>query len=142
MNVEKRILEDYKINMKLKLSVLWTAVMFCYIYGDYFELYVPKKVEGLISGANMLDSPTKLFLASILLAIPALMICLSILLKPGINKWLNIIFGILYTSMMILIAINSISAWYTFYVFLAILESLITLLIVWYAWKWPKKMLD
>jgi len=48
--------------------------MFCYIYGDYFELYVPKKVEGLISGANMLDSPTKLFLASVLLAIPALMI--------------------------------------------------------------------
>ena len=106
------------------------------------KLYVPKKVEGLISGANMLDSPTKLFLASVLLAIPALMICLSILLKPGFNRWLNIIFGILYTSMMILIAITSISAWHTFYVFLAILESLITLLIVWYAWKWPKKMPD
>jgi len=43
---------------------------------------------------------------------------------------------------MILIAITSISAWHTFYVFLAILESLITLLIVWYAWKWPKKMPD
>jgi len=128
--------------VKLKLSAFWTSVMFCYIYGDYFELYVPKKVEGLISGANMLDSPTKLFLASVLLAIPALMIFLSILLKPAINRLLNIIFGILYTSMMILIAITSISSWYTFYVFLAILESLITFLIVWYAWKWPKKMSD
>ena len=142
MNLEKRILEDYKINVKLKLSAFWTSVMFCYIYGDYFGLYVPKKVEGLISGTNMLDSPTKLFLASVLLAIPALMIFLSILLKPAINRWLNIIFGILYTSMMILIAITSISPWYTFYVFLAILESLITFLIVWYAWKWPKKMPD
>ncbi len=142
MNLEKGILEDYKINVKLKLSAFWTSVMFCYIYGDYFELYVPKKVEGLISGANMLDSPTKLFLASVLLAIPALMIFLSILLKPAINRLLNIIFGILYTSMMILIAITSISSWYTFYVFLAILESLITFLIVWYAWKWPKKMSD
>lgn len=142
MNLEKGILEDYKMNVKLKLSAFWTSVMFCYIYGDYFELYVPKKVEGLISGANMLDSPTKLFLASVLLAIPALMIFLSILLKPVINRWLNIIFGILYTSMMILIAITSISPWYTFYVFLAILESLITFLIVWYAWKWPKKMSD
>ena len=142
MNLEKRILEDYKINVKLKLSAFWTSVMFCYIYGDYFGLYVPKKVEGLISGTNMLDSPTKLFLASVLLAITALMIFLSILLKPAINRWLNIIFGILYTSMMILIAITSISPWYTFYVFLAILESLITFLIVWYAWKWPKKMPD
>ena len=134
--------ENQKINIKIKLSALWTSVMFCYIYGDYFELYVPKKVEGLISGVNMLDSPTKLFLASVLLAIPALMIALSILLKPAFNRWFNIIFGILYTLIMVLIAITSTSAWYTFYVFLAILESLITLLIVWYAWKWPKKDSD
>ena len=136
------MLENQKINIKIKLSALWTSVMFCYIYGDYFELYVPKKVEGLISGVNMLESPTKLFLASVLLAIPALMIALSILLKPAINRWLNIIFGILYTLIMVLIAITSISSWYTFYVFLAILESLITLLIVWYAWRWPKNDSD
>jgi hypothetical protein len=31
--------------------------MFLYIYGDYFELYVPGKVEGLISGENLLNTP-------------------------------------------------------------------------------------
>ncbi len=36
-------LEDFKVNVKIMLSALWTSVMFCYIYGDYFELYVPKK---------------------------------------------------------------------------------------------------
>ena len=140
MNLEKGMLEDYKINVKFKLSAFWTSVMFCYIYGDYFELYAPKKVEGLISGANMLDSPTKLLLASIILAIPALMIFMSFLLRPTINRRLNIILGVLYTSMTILIVITTSSEWYTFYVFLAILESLITSLIVWYAWKWPKKI--
>ena len=39
------MLEDFKINVKIKLAVLWTSVMFCYIYEDYFELYVPKRVE-------------------------------------------------------------------------------------------------
>ena len=136
------MLENPKINIKIKLSALWASVMFCYIYGDYFELYVPDKVEGLINGANALDSPMKLFFASVLLAIPAIMISLSILLKPALNKWLNIIFGVLYTLLMILIGLTSISDWYTFYVFLAILESFITLLIVWYAWKWPKKVED
>ncbi len=37
MNTNKkttRILEDVKINVKIKLSVLWVAVMLCYIYGD------------------------------------------------------------------------------------------------------------
>ena len=132
-------LEDFKINVKLILSALWTAVMFCYIYGDYFSLYVPKKIEEFISGETMLDSPLKLFAASILMTIPSLMIFLSLALKPIIGKWLNIFFGTIYSAIMILIAITSIAPWWTFYVFLAIVESCITLLIVWYAWRWPKQ---
>ena len=135
----KNKLEEFKINVKIKLSALWTSVTLCYLYGDYFELYVPKKVEGLVNGNNILDSPTKLFFASVLLAIPASMVFLSIILKPSINKWLNIAFGIFFTTIMLLIAVNSITPWRTFYVFLAIAESVITSLIVWYAWKWPKQ---
>ena len=76
-----RSFEDFKINVKIKLSLLWTTVTLCYLYGDYFELYVPKKIVGLINGENILDSPLKLFSASALLAIPALMVFLSITLK-------------------------------------------------------------
>lgn len=142
MSINTQVLEDYKINVKHKLSALWTSVMFCYIYGDYFELYVPGKVERLISGDNALSSPIELFLASVILAIPALMISISILTKPGLNRWLNIIFGFLFSLLMMLIGIGSISAWHSFYVFLAFLESILTLIIVWLAWNWPKKMVD
>lgn len=131
---------DFKINIKIKLSVLWSSLVFCYIYGDYFFLYVPNKVEGLISGENMLDNPIKLFLATVLLVIPALMVCLSIILKPIMNRWLNIIFGIFYTLIMLLIAVTSISEWLSFYVFLAVVESLITSFIVWNAIKWPREI--
>ena len=130
-------LEDFKINVKLKLSALWTAVMFCYIYGDYFSLYVPTCIAGFISGETMLDNPLKLFAASMLMAIPALMIFLSLALNPKISQWINILFGTIYTAIMILIAITSIAPWWTFYVFLAIVESCLTLLIVWHAWRWP-----
>ena len=136
------MLENPKVNIKIKLSVLWTSVLFCYVYGDYFQLYVPEKVDSLLTGENILDSPTKLLIASLVLAIPAVMIALSILLTPRINRFLNVFFGILFTLMMLLIAINSLTPWYSFYVFLAFLESLITSLIVWYAWKWPKKITD
>jgi hypothetical protein len=129
-------MEDFKVNIRFKLSALWTSVTLCYLYGDYFELYVPNKVAGLLSGENMLDSPMKLFGASVLLAIPALMVSLSIILKTLINRWLNIIFGIIFTSIMILIAFVSLKLWLTFYVFLAIVESILTSLIVWYAWRW------
>jgi Family of unknown function (DUF6326) len=135
----KNGLKDFEVNIKLKLAALWASVTFFYIYGDYFELYVPNKIAGMINGTSMLDNSIKVLLASFLLAIPALMICLSLLLKPPLNKWLNIVFSIFFTVMMLLIAAISISKWRAFYVFYAIAESILTSLIVWYSFKWPKQ---
>jgi hypothetical protein len=131
-------LEELKVNIKIKLSALWASVTFFYIYGDYFELYVPNKVQGIINGNSMLDNPIKLFAASVLLAVPALMVCLSVILKTKINRRLNLIAGVFFTAIMLLIAVTSISEWRAFYVFYAIVESILTSIIVWYAWKWTK----
>ena len=134
------MLENPKVNIKIKLAALWASATFCYLYGDYFELYTPDKVNSLIKGDNNLDSPAILLLASIILAIPSVMVAASIFLKPKINRILNILFGTLFTLMMVFIGIISTNEWYLFYVFLAFLESIITALIVWYAWKWPKEV--
>jgi uncharacterized membrane protein len=131
-------LEDFKVNVKIKLAALWTSVMFCYIYEDYFELYVPKKLERIISGDGLLNTPMKLFFASFVLIIPALMIFLSILLIPKLSRLFNMIFGALYTALMLWIASNYSDKWLTFALSFAIIESIITLIIVWYAWKWPR----
>lgn len=133
------MLENPKVSVKIKLAALWASVTLCYLYGDYFELYTPDKVNSLITGENNLDSPTKLLIASIILAISSVMVAASIILKPKLNRILNIIFGTLFTLMMIAIGVYSTNEWYLFYVFLAFLESIITALIVWYAWKWPKE---
>ncbi|GEP93736.1 hypothetical protein SAMN05660909_05693 [Chitinophaga terrae (ex Kim and Jung 2007)] len=131
-------LEDYKVNIRIKLSAIWTAIMFCYIYGDYFELYVPKKVEGLLSGQNMLDSPMKLLLATFILAIPALMIFLSLVLSTKFTKWLNIAVGVFFTLFTALVGISSLTEWRAFYVLLAVIESILTATVVVMAWTWPK----
>ena len=131
--------ENPKVNIKIKLASLWASVTFCYLYGDYFELYTPDKVNSLISGDNILSSPTTLLIASIILAIPSIMVALSIFIKPKMNRILNIVFGTIFTIMMIFIGIMSTNEWYLFYAFLSFLESLITASIVWFAWKWPKE---
>ncbi|RBQ04251.1 hypothetical protein DRW42_18800 [Pedobacter miscanthi] len=138
-DMNKPVLKDFEINPKIKLSALWAAVTLCYLYGDYFELYVPHKVRGLISGNNLLNSPSKLLAAAVLLAIPALMVFISIVLKPRLNRILNIFFGLMYSAIMILIACTSLTEWRAFYVFLAIVESIITILIVRYAFTWPRE---
>jgi len=136
------MLENTKVNIKIKLATLWASATFCYLYGDYYELYTPDKINSLITGENILDSPTKLLIASIVMAIPSIMVGASIILNPKINRILNIVFGTLFTLIMLFIGFNSMTEWGSFYVFLAFLESIITFLIVWYAWKWPKKILD
>jgi hypothetical protein len=131
------LFEDFKINVRLKLSALWSSVMFCYIYGDYFGLYVPGKIQGLLSNENMLNNPVKLFIAAFLLAIPALMIFLSLMLKPKLCRALNIGVGVFFTLFTLLVGIASVSG-SIFYVFYSFLESILTSVIVFMALKWPK----
>ena len=131
--------KDPKVPVKVKLASLWTSVTLCYLYGDYFELYTPGKVNSLISGENNLDSPVKLLTASIILAISSIMVAGSVILKAQVNRILNIVFGTIFTMMMLVIGVLSTHEWYLFYVFLAFLESVLTAAIVWYAWKWPKE---
>lgn len=138
MKVNKLQYEDFKINIKLKLSALWATVMFLYIYGDYFELYVPEKVEGLLNGQNILNTPYKLLFATIILTLPSLMIFLSLTMKPKWNRVLNISIGIFLTLLTFLVGVSSFIEWRIFYVMLSFLESIITSIIVWKTWHWPK----
>lgn len=130
--------EDTKINIKLLLSSLWTSVMFLYIYGDYFELYIPGKIAGLLNGQNLLNTPYRLLLATILLVLPALMIALSLLLKSALNRILHMITAAFLTLITLLVGISSLSEWRLFYTMLSLLESIITTIILWKAWHWPK----
>ena len=133
-------LTDFKLHTKLKLSLLWVSTVFCYIYCDYFELYVPGKLQGMLEGNfGPLGTVTQSTLVgtSVLLAIPSLMIFLSAALRPRISQSLNVVLGLFYTLMMALLAYQT--EWY-FYKFFASLEALLTALVVWYAWTWPKSI--
>ncbi|MDQ2663760.1 MAG: DUF6326 family protein [Candidatus Eremiobacteraeota bacterium] len=128
-------LEDIRVPVKYKLAALWTSVMFCYIYGDYFGLYVPGSIQEMMQGKMGPIGPvtqTVLLGTSLVLAIPSVMIFLSLALKPGMNRWLNIVAGALYT----LIILITMWGW-AFYVFFGVIEIILTGLVVLYAWRWP-----
>jgi len=130
-------LEDIKVHVKIKLAALWASVMFCYIYADYFGLYVPGTLQGMLQGKMGPLGPTTqgvLLGTSVVMAIPSVMIFLSVALKPNLNRWLNIIFGVIYTVIILI----TMWAW-AFYIFFGIIEVVLTGLVVWYAWNWPKQ---
>ena len=85
-------LEDIQIPVKFKLSALWASVMFCYIYGDYFGLYQPGKLRGMLDGRMVPLGPTTqgvLLGTSIMMAIPSIMVFLSLALKPRLSRALG-----------------------------------------------------
>lgn len=135
---DRTALDDVKVHVKLKLSALWASVMFCYVYGDYFLLYQPGKLQDILQG-NMapLGQTTQgvLLFTSVSMAIPAVMIFLSLALKANLSRWLNIIFGVIYTLFVLL---TMPGAW-AFYLLLGSVDVVLTGLIVWYAWTWPKQ---
>ncbi|MGH8075736.1 MAG: DUF6326 family protein [Lysobacter sp.] len=133
-----KVLEDAKIPVKIKLSALWASVMFCYVYGDYFGLYKPGSLQEMLDGImGPLGRTTQgvLLVTSVLMAIPSLMVFLSLALKANVSRWLNIVFGVVYTIVML---ITMPGAWH-FYIFLGVIEVALTALIVWYAWHWPRR---
>ena len=133
--------ENVRIDVKLKLSALWASVMFCYIYGDYFSLFVPGRIDSLMNGNSGIGitTPLTLLMFALLMTLPSVMVFLSLLLNPKINRCANISMGIFFTAIMVLVVATSIDKWMIFYIFLGAIEIVITLLIVWHAWSWPKQ---
>jgi len=141
MNSEKKtatILEDVKINIKIKLSALWATVMFIYLYVDIFGFFKPGVIEDAIAGKVWTFQITQVWLLGviILMTIPSLMVFLSLVLPVKVNRWANIIVGILYIVVTLGMTIGES---YAFYIFGSIVEALLLLLIVVYAWKWPTR---
>lgn len=130
------VLGDIKVHVRFKLSALWAALMFCYIYGDYFGLYVPGKLQGMLGGKGPIGpvSEGTLVATALLLAVPGLMVFLSLALSPRFCRWANIVLGVFYTAIMLL---TMPGAWW-FYITLGVIEVALSLLIVVHAWRWPR----
>ncbi|MHA1945659.1 MAG: DUF6326 family protein [Candidatus Hodarchaeales archaeon] len=129
-------MEDVKINITTKLSALWVAAMFCYLYADVLGFFVPGSLEELIAG-NAGGIPIDdifLFASALFMIPPIVMIVLPLILEVRVNRWVNIIVGSVYTLVAIVMVITASSPGYLVY---GSVEAVLTALVVWYAWKWP-----
>ena len=43
-------LEDLRMPVQAKIAAAWTTFMFLYIYVDFFNLYKPGVVDGILNG--------------------------------------------------------------------------------------------
>ena len=109
--------------------------MFIYIYADILKLFTPGVIQEMMSGRQGPFATTQgsLLAAAVLMMIPAVMVSLSLTLKRQVNRWANIILGVLYTAVNIS---NAVGETWAFYLLLVVVEIGLTVLIVGQAWKW------
>ena len=124
------------MDMKAKLLSLWIFVLFNMIFSEFHRLLHPGFLEevmtGIVGGVQLTQGV--LLLGAIVLEIPIAMVLLSRVLKYRINRWANIIAG----AIVIAVVIGNVSTDLD-NIFFTTIEVLSLLLIVWYAWKWPKQ---
>jgi hypothetical protein len=134
------MLEDRKVNVKAKLALLWVALMFFYIYNDFFSLYQPGHVAELVEGnlGGVQFTQAFLFGAAVLMAFPSFMVLLSLTLKARANRLVNIIVGIFHV--LVLLGTQFVGeggeVWFYWRLY-ELLEAVFLALIIWTAWKWP-----
>jgi len=132
-----RVFEDVKVNVKIKLSALWIALMFLYTYADILGFYAPGNIEELISGeiAGIQMTQELLLGSTILMAIPSVMVFLSLALNAKANRLVNIIVGLVYIVVLGSTFLTGRNPAY--YILFAILKAVLLVLIIRQAWKWP-----
>lgn len=122
-----------KFDTKALLSTLWIVVMINILTADVLGLYIPGAAEEVAktSASAGLSIPQLMLVGAIMNELAIAMIILSRVLEHGINRWVNIIVGIVTIAY-----IWGGMASYPHYIFIATVETICLLLIIGFAWMW------
>ncbi len=125
------------VNVRIKISALWTSMLFVFAYVDLFTLYRPDfraDVEaGEISGFTVNQS--FLLGTTAYVVIPSLMVFCALILRPRINRIVNIALSIVYALTIIAGAIGE----WDYYILGSAIEVVLLAAVAYYAWTWPKE---
>jgi len=137
---ERIVREGSTVPVQVKIAAAWTSFMFLYIYVDYLALYKPGFIEELLGGTvhEFETGPTFVSLGLTLIAIPIVMILLSVTLPARVNRTVNLVVAALYIPISIYNASGESWSYAYFYGLSIGLEVLILAVILRSAWTWPR----
>ncbi|WP_256671603.1 DUF6326 family protein [Nocardia cyriacigeorgica] len=131
-------LEDQPMPVRAKLAAAWTSFMFLYAYVDILNFFTPGVIQDILNGRVFEFDLSQTFstTALTLMAIPILMVMLSITLPARVNRIANLIVASLYVPVTAFNAMGE--SWLYFYGLGIVLEVILLALILRYAWTWPR----
>lgn len=129
---------DTPVDVKLVLSALWIAMLFVFAYVDIFGFFrvdvLEAALDGTISGAGFTVDQTFLTLTLVYVLVPALMVVLSLLLPPQLNRIVNLAVSLVYA---ISIIVSCVGETWVYYLLGSAVEVLLLVAVARFAWTWP-----
>lgn len=122
-----------KTDTKTLLSTLWIIVLISLLKADILSLFIPGALDEVARTAASAGAtiPQLMLAAAIVGELAIAMIILSRVLRHGLNRVVNLV-----VALVTIAYIWGGAAAYPHYIFIAIVETLCLLLIVWTAWRW------
>lgn len=116
-----------------RLSWLWVFVMFNMIFADILSFMMASVLQGFLDGRaeQIVITPMFVLGAAIATEIPIAMALLSQILPQRVARWTNIVVAV-YTIVYVLGGMYM----QPHYIFLASMETIAGIAIVWTAWRW------
>ena len=129
------------LDMKVKLAVLWIFLAVAMSALMVFLFMEPGVIEEIMAGELKGDpiSEGLLFFFALFWLVPLVMSFLSLTLKDSANRWANIIVGIVFAALYILVLGESLAEPSAHMTLLLGSTVAAPALIAWLAWKWPKQ---
>ena len=128
--------EPANVNVRIKIAALWTSMLFVFAYVDIFSLYRPDVRAAIEAGEIGGFTVNQSFLVgtTAYVIIPSVMIFCTLVLRPRVNRIVNMALSTMYAATII---VGAIGEW-SYYILGSAIEVALLAAIVYYAWTWPK----
>jgi hypothetical protein len=130
-------LEPAPVSVRIRLSALWTSMLFVFVYVDHFSLYradVRADIEaGEIAGFRIGEA--FLLGATAYVIVPALMVVATLVLAPRASRTTNLVLSVAYG---LTIVAGAIGEW-GYYVLGSAVELGLLAAVFHGAWTWPRQ---
>lgn len=128
--------EPANVNVRVKISALWTSMLFVFAYVDLFSLYRPDVRADLDAGevAGFTVDQSFLLGTTAYVLVPSLMVFLTLVLRPRVSRLANIALAVAYA---LTIVAGAVGEW-SYYVLGSAVEVALLAALVYFAWAWPR----
>ena len=134
-----RQLQDAPIDVKLVLSALWIAMLFVFAYVDIFGFFradvLQAALDGEVAATGLAVNQAFLIATLVYILLPALMVVLSLMLKPRLNRMFNLVVSLVYA---VTIIASCIGETWVYYLLGSLIEVALLGTIALTAWRWPR----